>query len=362
MTHRGRDTWMTRMTRIAAPLVVVVALNAGAAWREAHASGDGAGPAIARGTAYLLSQQQPDGSWDGHVGITAVALLALMPPPATDTGPVDAIARGLAFLARSAQPDGGIYQEDVRHYTTAVAVLAMAASGDPRYRKLIAAAREYLLGLQAREDNGFPPSHPLHGGTLIGGGKANLDATYFSARAMTAAGLAPDHASWARAVRFTSRCQNWEPTNDQPWATSDGGAVFAPGFSFAGGTTSYGTMTYAALGVYRAAGLPRTDERVEAALAWVRRHFTVDENPGLAKQTLYHSYFYLSSALGAWGVDGFTDGSGRTRAWRPELITALRARQRADGSWANTDDPRWWESRPVLATSFAVRALKEAIR
>jgi squalene-hopene/tetraprenyl-beta-curcumene cyclase len=257
------------------------------------------------------------------------------------------------------RPDGGIYQEEVKHYTTAVALLALVKSGDARYRPQIAAARDYLLGLQAREENGFPPSNPLHGGTLIGDGKANLDASFFAARAVKEAGLPRDHPYWARLIRFVSRCQNLKQTNDQPWAGSDGGFVFSPGFSFAGGTTSYGSMTYAGLSAYLDAGLTRADERVEAALRWLGARFTTRENPGLGSQTLFHSYFYMAHTLTRWRTPALVDGAGTSTPWRAELAQALHGRQRADGSWAN-EDPRWWESNPVLATAFAVRALKEA--
>jgi squalene-hopene/tetraprenyl-beta-curcumene cyclase len=311
-----------------------------------------------RGTAYLVQAQAADGSWEHHVGITAVAVLALLEPAAhQQPGAAGAVGKGLGYLEQWGQPDGGIYQQDVKHYSTAVALLALAASRESRYAPRIAGARRYLMSLQARDENGFPPSHVLYGGTLVDEGKANLDATSFAMRALAAGGLAPDDPYWRRALQFVTRCQNWKPANDQPWAGDDGGFVFAPGFSFAGGTTSYGSMTYAGLSAYRDVGLSRTDERVAAGLRWVAHHFTTDENPGLQRQTLYHSYLYMSQTLPRWGVDTFVDDAGRVRAWRNELAATLGARQQADGSWANTEDPRWWESKPALATSFAVRAL-----
>jgi squalene-hopene/tetraprenyl-beta-curcumene cyclase len=317
---------------------------------------DGATRAIERGEAFLAGAQRADGSWEDHLGITAVVLLAL------DRSPSRAPSgeRALAYVERWARPDGGIYQqEDIRHYTTAVGLLALAATGDEKHRERIAAARDYLAGLQAREDNGFPASHPLFGGILAGGGKANLDGTFFASRALAGAGLPRAHPFWARARRFVSRCQNWKATNDQPWAGTDGGFIFAPGFSFAGETRSYGTMTYAGISAYHDAGVAGDDERVKAAFRWLDRNFTVDENPGLAQQTLYHSYFYLASTLTRVGADTLAGAEGRPRSWKPPLIEALLARQRPDGSWANPD-PRWMESNPVLATAFAVRALEHA--
>lgn len=352
MARQRGPRWAPRLLSLALALATVSVATAAPA-----EVADGAG----RGIVYLLGQQQSDGSWEGHAGITAVVILSLLKPsPVREPGAADAVARGLAYLERWTRPDGGIYQEDVKHYSTAVALMAFVASGDPRHGDRITAAGQYLLRLQAREENGFAATNPVFGGILVDGAKANLDATFFTMRALAEAGLPLRHPFWGRALRFVSRCQNAKGSNDQPWAGDDGGFVFAPGFSFAGGTTSYGSMTSAGLSAYRDAGLARDDARVEAAFRWVRAHFTTAENPGLQKQTLYHSYFYLSTMLRRWGVDTLLEGAGQPRHWARELTEALLARQRPDGSWANTDDPRWWESKAVLATAFAVRALRES--
>lgn len=360
MTGAPREPFRRiRRRRFLAGLALAALGPRGAAADHDRAA-DAATLAIERGEAFLAGAQRAGGSWEDHLGITAVVLLALGRSP-SGAPSAERAGRALAYVERWARPDGGIYQqEDIRHYTTAVGLLALAATGDETHRARIAAARDYLVGLQAREDNGFPAGHPLFGGILVGGGKANLDGTFFASRALAGAGLPRAHPFWARARRFVSRCQNWKATNDQPWAGTDGGFVFAPGFSFAGETRSYGTMTYAGVSAYHDAGVPGDDERVKAAFRWLDRNFTVDENPGLAQQTLYHSYFYLASTLTRVGADTLAGAQGRPRAWKRPLVEALLARQRPDGSWANPD-PRWMESNPVLATAFAVRALKYAI-
>jgi hypothetical protein len=55
------------------------------------------------------------------------------------------------------------------------------------------------------------------------------------------------------------------------------------------------------------------------------------------------------------------DAAGKDRAWRAELIDALVARQRGDGSWKN-DVERWEEAKEPLATIYAVLALEEALK
>jgi len=47
--------------------------------------------------------------------------------------------------------------------------------------------------------------------------------------------------------------------------------------------------------------------------------------------------------------------------WRSELIDALVAAQRPDGSWVNATT-RWQEDQPALVTCYALLALEEALK
>ena len=120
-------------------------------------------------------------------------------------------------------------------------------------------------------------------------------------------------------------------------------------------------MTYAGFKSLLYAGLSPDDERVRAAFDWARRHWTFDENPGLGHQGLYYYYHAMARALRVAQQHRITDLDGRAHNWREELIAALAARQRPDGSWAN-DAERWLEGEPVMATVYAVLALQEALK
>ena len=69
----------------------------------------------------------------------------------------------------------------------------------------------------------------------------------------------------------------------------------------------------------------------------------------------------MSRALRASGLDEIKAPDGTKHDWRRELIATLSDLQRADGSWRNDED-RWEESRPELATIYAVLALEEALK
>jgi squalene-hopene/tetraprenyl-beta-curcumene cyclase len=96
---------------------------------------------------------------------------------------------------------------------------------------------------------------------------------------------------------------------------------------------------------------------VQAAVKWIRAHYTLEENPGMAQAGLYYYYHTFAKALTALREDQFTDSSGKKHDWRRELFEAIKKRQREDGSWVNPKDKQFGEGDPNLATAFAVLAL-----
>ena len=124
---------------------------------------------------------------------------------------------------------------------------------------------------------------------------------------------------------------------------------------------SYGSMTYAGFKSLLYAGLSPDDVRVRAAFDWIRRHFSFEENPGLGAQGLYYYYHAMSRALRIAQQHTITDVEGKNHNWREEMIDAITARQKEDGSWRNEAD-RWLEGQPVLATVYAILSLEEALK
>jgi squalene-hopene/tetraprenyl-beta-curcumene cyclase len=115
-------------------------------------------------------------------------------------------------------------------------------------------------------------------------------------------------------------------------------------------------MTYAGLKSMIYAGLGPNDERVKAAIGWLKKNYDLNSNPGLGNQGLYYYYQTFGKAMAALGQDTFVDAAGVNHDWRKDLIEALAARQRPDGSWAN-DNQRWMEGDANLSTGYALLAL-----
>jgi squalene-hopene/tetraprenyl-beta-curcumene cyclase len=315
-----------------------------------------------RGLAYLAQEQQPTGAWQRHSGLTAVAATSFLQYPGGVPAQYrPAVENALAFVVSCAKPDGGIYQRDLQNYNTAVAITALVAAGKPEYQPLVQKAQEFLLTFQADEGEGFEKSDKFYGG--IGYGTdlrpdlANLE---YALRALKAAGVPAQHPVWDKAIVFLQRTQNRSESNDQPWAGNDGGFVYYPGFSYAGGTASYGSMTLAGVLSFYYANLRKDDPRVQDALRWIRQHYTVEENPGLRNKTLYYYYMVFAKALHIYDEPIIVDVHGVPHNWREDLGRKLLAVQYPEGYWVN-DDPSWWMDNKVLVTAFATMALEHIL-
>ncbi|MGH7201892.1 MAG: prenyltransferase/squalene oxidase repeat-containing protein [Planctomycetaceae bacterium] len=324
-----------------------------------------------KGVNFLSNTQADDGSWTAPnaVGISGLVVTALLRGGVAADDPV--VARGLKHLESFIHEDGGIYAEGSNHrnYETCIAILAFTeANQDGRYAKAIKDAEKFLRELQWDEGEGLESSDTAYGGAGYGGhSRPDLSNTQFLLEALKAAGVKEDDPAMQKALVFVSRTQNLETEhNTTPFAAkvNDGGFYYTPaaggtsqaGTTPNGGLRSYGSMTYAGLKSMIYAGLTADDQRVKAAFDWIRRFYTLDENPGMGQQGLYYYYHTFAKALDALGVDYLVDANGDKHDWRKELAHEFRGRQKDNGSWVNMTE-RWYEGDPNLVTAYALMAL-----
>ncbi|MGL4399330.1 MAG: prenyltransferase/squalene oxidase repeat-containing protein [Luteolibacter sp.] len=340
---------------------------------------------IARGNAWLKSQQKPGGHWDdeGIPAFTALALTAATRDPNLDRkAPFPAhMEKGFTWLLAQQKEDGGIYNRGLSAYNTATSVTAMVATQQEKYEAAIVKARKHLIdnqwdiGQKEQNDN-------LNDGGIGYGSKndhTDMSNTYLAIEALALSqkviedgkhGDQPD-LDWDAAVTFLSRCQNLEKTNDQDWASDDaknkGGFIYAPGESKAGedklpdGRTalrSYGSISYAGLLSFIYAKLSPDDPRIVAVKEWLGKNYTLSENPGMGAQGLYYYYQTMSKALSTANINLLKLEDGTEADWRKDLGEKLLATQREDGSWVN-ENGRWMESNPVLVTAYTVLSLAQ---
>ena len=257
-----------------------------------------------------------------------------------------------------AKPDGSIYSKDMAAVNTAIAIMAFQASGRPEYQNLIKRGQDYLVKAQFDEGEGIKPSDKNYGGIGYDDeSRADLSNLHHVLEALKETSLPKDSPLWDKAIQFIQRTQNRKASNDQSWSGDDGGFIYMPGMSFSGGTKSYGSMTYAGLLSYSYANLQKTDMRVQDAYRWIRTNYTVDENPGLGKTTLYYYYMVFAKGLRVMGESIITDTKGQKHDWRDDLARKIVSLQHAEGYWVNLDDPSHWQDNKVLVTAFTSIAL-----
>jgi squalene-hopene/tetraprenyl-beta-curcumene cyclase len=324
-----------------------------------------------KGVAYLARHQARDGSFSAPFagpGVTALVVTALLRNGVSPEHPV--IKKALEALEKSVKKDGGIYDKGLANYTTSVAIMGFVeANRDGRYDTLIKNATRFLRKLQYGE-NTKEDDVKFGGAGYDDKSRPDLSNTQYMVDALIAAGVPRNDPAIQRALKFISRCQNLPgETNDQPFAkkTTDddrGGLTYTPidpddskHKTPDGGLRSLGAMTYGGLKSFLYAGVSKDDPRVLGAIRWMRRHYTLDENPGMGKAGLYYYYHTFGKAMEALGEDTFEDAKGNKHDWRKDLFEALKSRQQEDGGWINKGDRTFGEGDANLATAFALLSL-----
>ena len=323
-----------------------------------------------RAEVYLRQQQKPDGTWENHPGITALAATALLRQPGVSRArQLEAVGKTLDGLVRLAKPDGGIYENTIPHYITGVAAMALVAGGRPQDRPIIEKARAYLAENLLDEGEGVGKNEFWYGGmgygatTRADGRRADMISLEYALRALKESDLPESSPVWQKAIVFLQRAQNNSETNDQAWAANDGGFVYYPGFTYHtdGGTRSYGSATYAGILSYSWASVKKDDQRVQSVVKWIRDNYTVDENPGMGQKTVYYYYMVFAKALQALGEPAIVDARGRSHDWREELGRKLLSLQHPEGYWVNEVKDEMQDNK-VLVTSFTMAALQAILQ
>lgn len=321
--------------------------------------------------AFLRKAQAADGGFSPKFGpgVTALVVAGMVRNGYSTDDPT--VRKALDYLTGKVQKDGGIYEKRLANYTTSVAVMALhEANRDGKFDTILKNAAAFLKKLQ--HDDPAGKDIRFGGAGYDAATRPDLSNTQFFIDALLAAGVAKNDPAIQRAMKFVSRCQNHpdkEKGNDLPFAQKareedKGGFTYtpidaddSPHATGDGGLRSLGAMTYAGLKSFLYAGVNKDDPRVQAALRWIRKHYTLSENTGMGQAGLYYYYHTFAKAMQALGEDTLRDAKGVDHNWRAELFAALQQRQRPDGSFLNKGDRAFGEADPNLATAFALLSL-----
>ncbi len=331
---------------------------------------------IKLGLKWLYVNQEDDGSWQHYPAITALVLSSFLRAHPSISTDEEAIADGFAFLRSCVRRDGSIYLDDMPNYNTAICLTAFKDANDPDFDTIIYNAERYLLGLQIDESEDYTSDSLYYGGVGYGGDqRPDLSNLQWAIEAMAMDDIEhitpekklteaeKEHMEnkglfYDKALVFLAKCQNLKSVNPETYAQNDGGFMYEPGASKAGGTNSYGSMTYAGLKSLIYAKVDKSDERVQAAYNWISNNYSVETTPHMGQQGLYYYYQTMAKSLSAYGEETLSDPRGNVHRWRYDLADQLLKIQSPEGFWVN-ENGRWWENNPVLVTAYSLLALEE---
>jgi squalene-hopene/tetraprenyl-beta-curcumene cyclase len=379
MTTTFQSRTVTRRT------FLLGALAAGAGCSKGQLASLGRPDALRKAAAYLWDQQDKDGGWHSTKygllrsgqSLTGLVLNALLDiPKSVSDLPRDHMMAAVSFLNRHIDSDGAVGRmdpdaADYPNYATALALKAFCRAPMPLRTLSPFALVECLRRQQFTEANGWKPEDPAYGGWGMGGdlrtppapGHVDLSMTRHVLEALAASGVQPDDPVFEKASVFLKKCQNFNPGAEPTGhdiADRDGGFYFSPvvvdankagrsstGFRSYGSPTADGTLALLAIG----RGLD--DTRVRAAADWLQSRHSYESVPDsddirIGKSIRGLWFYYAAASTTALSKLGLP--------LEPAFTPALCERQRADGSWVNTEK-RVKEDEPLIATSLAVRAL-----
>ena len=364
-------------------------------WLARARAGEAEDAMCAKAVEWLIGQQHGNGGFsqipgegEGELGITCLVVRSLAEtPPAVREKAAQALEKGTAFILQHRQKDGSFVQgrSGLATYRTSMAILALSAVDRAKHADVIASAAKWLTSGQADEGEEIQPSDVRYGGFTYGpaggegrgqrGGRgggpgADLSNTHLALAALREAGVQSDDPVFQRALKFISRCQNSSETNDGAGVApaDDGGFLYDPVPRSPEDKDkpqpSYAGMTYAGLISLVLSGVSQDDPRVQAAWRWIGANYTLEENKGLgvrgtpSQAGLYYYYYTFAKCLNAIGQPTVETEAGQ-RPWARDLCAALKARQKEDGSFVNSDG-QWWERDPVLVTAYCIGAMNWA--
>lgn len=342
---------------------------------------------------YLRAQQNEDGSWLPQPGpaVTGLVVTGMLQSPSIDRYD-PAVKKGIQYILSKQRPNGGIYTQILANYNTSIclAALAQVRKDAQGIQKVIEKAQEFLISLQWYDEKGprgnpITKEHPWYGGIAYGtgGGRPDLSNTHLMLEALYASGADCSSAVFDRAMTFVTRLQGTKAnTMYGDEIQPNGGFIYAiaksekrigvpetevepPTVEGPRGKSrlrTYGSMTYAGFKSYvYATKLGPNDPRVQDALGWIKRNYTVEENPPMGGAGYYYYLQVFAKALHAWGDPVLKLADGRKVNWAEDLIEQAAKLQRNNGSFVNSRSSRWMEDEPVLCTAYMVQALQHAL-
>jgi hypothetical protein len=296
--------------------------------------------AIDRGLEFLRLQQQPNGSWENHAGITSLAVMAFMAkgylPGHHPYG--ETLNRGLDFILGLPNQNGYINTGGGGMYTHCMTTLMLSeVSGmvDPdrqeRLDELLSKALAVILTAQK-----VSKGEAMRGGWRYEPNAGDSDISlsgwaFMALRAAKNSASAVPREAIEQGLQFLRRCRS----------ASDGGFAYTPGSGSGPARTGVGLLCL------ELGGEHRTVETLKAGLY-------------LADKGWKDPFYYYSSYYAAQGM--FQLGGEEWQAFAAQFYEAMLGLQEKDGSWRNMGGeggtgPSYRTAMAILSLSVSYRQL-----
>ncbi|MFH1823912.1 MAG: HEAT repeat domain-containing protein [Candidatus Firestonebacteria bacterium] len=305
---------------------------------------EGRQASIRKGLNFLVKEQAEDGHFKSKyfpLGVTQLALLCLLKEGWSEEDTV--VKKGLKYMLEHEQKDGSyISKSEVAlgnniekqrsSYTSAIAIMVLAATKNQKYTENIKRSIEFLKSIQDKE-GGFGYFKDT---------RSDMSCTEFAMLGLDSGydflKLDKKDELWMKLTNYLKKQQN-----------PDGGFGYTKEWEKA----SYGSMTSAGLTCQMLAHMDLTSSDVKNTLSWVSKNYTLDSNPK-ADSDKHHPDYLKSLAMGLHltGLNSVIDDKGNMHYWYKELIEKLIKEQKSEGFW----EAKYYE--PVLCTEFYIMILQ----
>ena len=344
---------------------------------------------------FLWVQQEEDGGWHsgthgflrGGQAWTPYVLHALLEAPDVHCEkPPRQVQAALDFIRQHTNAAGvlGLADPDILeypNYATAYAVRVLVRAGEPADSALIDKMAAYLAAQQFVEARGVEGDDWAYGGWGFGEqglppgsvGHVDLSHTRRVLQALREAGY-NNAETYRKAGIFLCLLQKSTDRLGADTSHFDGGFFASPVIitvNKAGRVPgasakrpvfrSYATTTSDGVLALLAAGVAPDDQRMQAAIDWLRQHpgwaypggIPQDDPAQWHRVLVFYHLAVRAEAYAALQEPG---------SWREEVVHLLAEKQHEDGSFANPYGAPNKEDDPMLATAMAVQALSHALR
>ena len=312
--------------------------------------------AIDQGVAYLKSKQQPDGSFGdyglhGPAGISGLCTLALLNAGVPPDDPL--ILKSLDFL----QKDHPGINCTIRTYTTSLQTMVFAQADPKRFRPDILRNVLWLQATQVQE--GPYRGAWWYGNTTIGGDNSNSQFALLALHEAERAGVQVSDRTWKLAQEYWQRVQHEDGSFSYQIGTPPLGSMTCAGIAslvIAAGRVREGNAQVRGEQIQCCQDNQSDSDRIERALQWLGRSFTVSGNPGLTGQARKYYYLYCLERVGRLTARRFI---GQHDWYREGTAALLASKSPLVNHWTGVGSD---EGDPRIATSMALLFLAKGRR